>query len=182
MSKCSTKLPQSATPTAVECFTCNCFSTSSIRLTLCFGDWGRSVTILWLQRLTVGLIDCHVIRKTRAVGSTPDEGHCTVLRAQPLLRCVNIWAVYLSPSRLLIAYSFAYACLLMAYSFAYLCLRIAYWFLPSRWLISLVVYVYKKLWDGLMSLKLNLINTTKQTFTLPVHNLNGPPLLLYPRL
>src|SRR5712671_2521000 len=90
------------------------------------------VTILWLRCLTVGLIDCHVIRKARVVGSTPDEGHCTVLRAQPLLRCVNIWTVYLSPSRLLIAYSFAYVCLLMAYSFAYLCLRIAYWFLPSR--------------------------------------------------
>jgi len=96
------------------------------------GHTCATVTILWLRHLTVGLIDCHVIRKTRAVGSTPDEGHCTVLRAQPLLRCVNIWTVYLSPSRLLIAYSFAYACLLMAYSFAYLCLRIAYWFLPSR--------------------------------------------------
>ena len=47
--------------------------------------------------------------------------------------------------------------------------------LPSQWLISLVVYVYKKLWNELMSLKLNLINTTKQTFILPVHNLNGPP-------
>jgi len=92
----------------------------------------QTVTILWLRRLTVGLIDCHVIRKTRAVGSTPNKGHCTVLRAQPLLRCVNIWTVYLSPSRLLIAYSFAYACLLMAYSFAYLCLWIAYWFLPSQ--------------------------------------------------
>jgi len=60
------------------------------------------------------------------MGSTPDEGHCTVLRVQPLLRCVNIWVVYLSPSRLLIAYSFAYACLLIAYSFAYARLLIAY--------------------------------------------------------
>src|SRR5712675_2591396 len=59
-----------------------------------------NVTILWLRRLTVGLIDCHVIRKAHAMGSTPDEGHCTVLRVQPLLRCVNIWTVYLSPSSL----------------------------------------------------------------------------------
>src|SRR5712671_7776799 len=60
------------------------------------------VTILWLRHLTIGLIDCHVTRVTRAMGSTPDEGHCTVLRVQPLLRCVNIWTVYLSLSRLLI--------------------------------------------------------------------------------
>ena len=73
--------------------------------------------ILQLRHLTIGLIDCHVTRVTRAMGSTPDKGHCTVLRVQPLLRCVNIWVVYLSPSRLLIAYLFAYACLLTAYSF-----------------------------------------------------------------
>src|SRR5712675_1105129 len=91
----------------------------------------HTVTILWLRHLTIGLIDCHVTRITRAVGSTPDEGHCTVLRVQPLLRCVNIWVVYLSPSRLLIAYLFAYACLLIAYLFTNVCLLIAYR-LPSR--------------------------------------------------
>src|SRR5712675_2680689 len=91
----------------------------------------HTVTILWLRHLTVGLIDCHVTRISRAVGSTPDEGHCTVLRVQPLLRCVNIWVVYLSPSCLLIAYSSTYACLLIAYSFAYVSLTDYRWFTKS---------------------------------------------------
>jgi len=107
----------------------------------CLGfDWEEWPVVTILGTLTVGLTDYHVTRISRAMGSTPNKGHCTVLRVQPLLRCVNIWVVYLSPSRLLIAYLFAYAHLLIAYLFAYACFLIAYSFAYARLLIAYLLY------------------------------------------